>query len=290
MKNFFVLVCAILFIHSSFSQKAPLNWYLKHPQKDKVFGVGATEAYKLLVNRIPKEVIVAVIDSGVETDHPDLKDVIWINSDEIPANGIDDDKNGYVDDVNGWSFLGGQGGDINNEAMEIARMFQKENRYFDGKDASTIDEGDKARYEKFLEIKNDFNREQGVLLAQYKGIEFASKYIANVKKQQGEFSKKANKKYTTKDAIELKLQKNLKRAFLFISPSIIEKQVEGGESQIGGMIRSNTMNADSLRQVIVGDNINSMSERYMDVIDMKDQMPCMVLMCQELLQLPMVIT
>ena len=261
MKNLFFLLSSFFLVSSSFSQKAPLNWYLKHPQKDKVFGVGATEAYKLLVNRKPTDVIVAVIDSGVETDHPDLKDVIWINSDEIPANGIDDDNNGYIDDVNGWSFLGGQGGDINNEAMEIARMFQKENRYFAGKDASSIDEGDKDRYENFLKIKSDFNKEQGQLMAQYKGIEYASKYIANVKKQQGEFSKKANKNYTTKDAIELKLQKNLKRPFLFISPSVIEKQVEGGEAQIGGMIRSNTMNADSLRQVIVGDVVNSLSER-----------------------------
>jgi len=261
MKKIFFLLSSFILVSSSFSQKAPLNWYLKHPHKDNVYGVGATEAYKLLVDRKPKEVVVAVIDSGVETDHPDLKDVIWINSDEIPANGIDDDKNGYVDDVNGWSFLGGQGGDINNEAMEIARMFQKENKYFEGKDASSIDESDKARYEKFLKIKNDFNKEQGQLMAQYKGIEYASKYIANVKKQQGDFSKKANKNYTTKDAIELKLQKNLKRAFLFISPSVIEKQVEGGESQIGGMIRSNTMNADSLRQVIVGDDVNSLSQR-----------------------------
>ena len=261
MKKLFLFVSTILLVGSAFSQKAPLNWYLKHPEKDKVFGVGATEAYKLLQNKKPKEVIVAVIDSGVETDHPDLKDVIWINSDEIPANGIDDDKNGYIDDIHGWSFLGGKELDINNEAMEIARMYQKESKYFQGKDASSIEESDKARYEKYLKIKNDYNKEQGQLLAQYKGVEYASKYIANVKKQQGEFTKVTNKKYVTSDEIELKIQKNLKRAFLFVSPSLIEDQVAGGESQIGGLIRSNTMNADSLRQVIVGDDVNSLTER-----------------------------
>ncbi len=261
MKKLFLLLSSILLVGSSFSQKAPLNWYLKHPDKDKVFGVGATEAYKLLLDKKPKEVIVAVIDSGVEVDHPDLKEAIWINPKEIPANGIDDDKNGYIDDIHGWSFLGGLELDINNEAMEIARMYQKENKYFQGKDAASIEEGDKARYEKFLQIKKDYNKEQGQLLAQYKGIEYASKYIANVKKQQGEFSKKANKKYSTTDEIELKIQKNLKRAFIFIAPSVIENQVVGGEAQIGGMVRSNTMNADSLRQVIVGDDINSLTER-----------------------------
>ena len=50
-------------------------------------------------------VVVAVIDSGVDTDHPDLKNNLWVNQDEIPQNGIDDDKNGYIDDRNGWNFV-----------------------------------------------------------------------------------------------------------------------------------------------------------------------------------------
>ncbi len=49
-------------------------------------------------------VIVAVIDSGTQWDHPDLDDNIWTNSGEIPGNGIDDDNNGYIDDVRGWDF------------------------------------------------------------------------------------------------------------------------------------------------------------------------------------------
>lgn len=51
------------------------------------------------------DVIVAVIDSGVDLDHPDLKDNIWINSDEIPDNNLDDDHNGFIDDVYGWNFV-----------------------------------------------------------------------------------------------------------------------------------------------------------------------------------------
>ena len=58
-------------------------------------------------------VIVAVIDTGVDYNHIDLKQNIWINKLEIPGNGIDDDDNGYVDDVNGWNFVGN-----NNDPMD----------------------------------------------------------------------------------------------------------------------------------------------------------------------------
>jgi thermitase len=48
--------------------------------------------------------VVAVIDEGVDINHPDLRNNIWVNPDEVPNNGVDDDRNGYIDDVNGWDF------------------------------------------------------------------------------------------------------------------------------------------------------------------------------------------
>ncbi len=77
------------------------------PLTGSVAGMDLDEAYKLLEGRAKNKVIVAVIDNGVDINHEDLKGVIWTNTDEIPDNGIDDDKNGYVDDVHGWNFLGG---------------------------------------------------------------------------------------------------------------------------------------------------------------------------------------
>ncbi|MFM7300231.1 MAG: peptidase S8, partial [Crocinitomicaceae bacterium] len=92
MKFKFLLLTQLVYCGVAFSRakpKAPLNWYLNDPKDSKIYGVGADKAYKLLEGKSAKEVIVAVIDSGVETDHPDLKDVIWSNPGEIPNNGID---------------------------------------------------------------------------------------------------------------------------------------------------------------------------------------------------------
>ncbi len=52
-----------------------------------------------------RETVIAMVDTGVDLDHPDLTGRIWVNSDEIPNNGLDDDGNGYVDDVYGWDFF-----------------------------------------------------------------------------------------------------------------------------------------------------------------------------------------
>src|SRR5690606_33988645 len=74
----------------------------------------------IIKNKKGQQVIVAVLDSGMDLDHEDLKDVLWTNSKEIPNNNIDDDKNGYVDDIHGYNFLG----ESYNEQLEVARILR----------------------------------------------------------------------------------------------------------------------------------------------------------------------
>ncbi len=71
------------------------QWYLTK--------IKATEAWN--ETRLSPNVIIAIIDSGVQISHPDLESNIWKNYSEIPANGIDDDRNGFIDDYNGWDFV-----------------------------------------------------------------------------------------------------------------------------------------------------------------------------------------
>ena len=85
---------------------------------DSIPGMSLDKAYDFLQGKKGIEVVVGVVDSGTDLLHEDLKNVAWVNSKEIPSNGIDDDKNGYVDDINGWNFLG----TIYKEHLEYQRI------------------------------------------------------------------------------------------------------------------------------------------------------------------------
>lgn len=107
--------------------------------KDTVPGMSVDRAYKeILKNKKGVKVIVAVVDSGSDIEHEDLKGKIWTNIKEIPGNGIDDDNNGYIDDIHGWNFLG----DIENENLELVRIIKK------GDDGSELYKKAKADYDK----------------------------------------------------------------------------------------------------------------------------------------------
>ena len=87
--------------------------------KDSIPGMSVDKVYsELLKGKNSTPVIVGIVDSGVDIEHEDLKSVIWTNKKEIPGNKIDDDKNGYVDDIYGWNFLG----NITKENYEYERI------------------------------------------------------------------------------------------------------------------------------------------------------------------------
>jgi subtilisin family serine protease len=134
------------------------QWYLKDPQLDNVPGVGANRAYQeILKNLVPTPVVVAVIDSGIDTAHVDLKPVLWRNRGEIPGNGIDDDKNGYIDDVHGWNFLGGPDGrNVNAETLEMTRIVAAGRKRFTGLTAKTVKPADKADFALYQKAENAY--------------------------------------------------------------------------------------------------------------------------------------
>ncbi len=117
MKFILILLALFLFCLKGFSQPVrlapiPKGWQTKDPVSDSLAGISLDKAYQLLRGRKSHPVIVAIIDNGFDISHEDLKKVIWTNPKEIPDNGIDDDHNGYIDDIHGWNFRGAKDGTI----------------------------------------------------------------------------------------------------------------------------------------------------------------------------------
>jgi subtilisin family serine protease len=103
---------------------APHDWHQLDRSETGYYGISLNKAYDLLKGKKSKTVVVAVIDSGIDTLQEDLKPVLWKNPGEIPGNGIDDDHNGYIDDVFGWNFIGGKDGrNVKQDSYEAARVY-----------------------------------------------------------------------------------------------------------------------------------------------------------------------
>ena len=128
IKIIYLALSAIFLINgNSMAQEGPAkNWFNQDAQDDKANGVSTEKAYEYLKGRESKTVIVAVIDSGTDIEHEDLKDVAWTNTDEIAGNGIDDDNNGFIDDVHGWNFIGGKDGtNVGPDTYEVTREYKR---------------------------------------------------------------------------------------------------------------------------------------------------------------------
>lgn len=137
------------------------TWHLAPTNASPYYGTGVEKAYaELLAGLEPKEkVIVAIIDSGTDIEHEDLSDKIWVNDDEVPGNREDDDGNGYVDDVNGWNFIGGpDGSHVDKDTYEVTRLYAKLSDQFEGVDEDSVSSDEQEDYQYYQEIKEAYER------------------------------------------------------------------------------------------------------------------------------------
>jgi len=140
-----------------------MTWYHKDFGTSKVYGVNTENAYKFLESKglKAKTVVVGVLDSGVQVDHPGLAKNIWSNPNEVPNNGKDDDGNGYIDDIHGWNFIGGKSADIDIDNMEVTRVVAKYKPVFEGDD-STKNKANQAKmpeeFAMYMKAKDIFTK------------------------------------------------------------------------------------------------------------------------------------
>jgi subtilisin family serine protease len=149
---------------SVFSQdlKTKFNWHNLDLEADGVRGMSTEKAYQeLLKNRKSTTVIVGVIDSGIDINHEDLKRVIWTNTKEIAGNGIDDDKNGFIDDVYGWDFIGGANGkDVDQEQLESVRIYKNLKAKFGTNPKKRLIKRNKEDYALLQKLKKEIEEEK----------------------------------------------------------------------------------------------------------------------------------
>ena len=164
------------------AEAAANQWYLLDPQQDKTPGTGTTRTYaELLKGRTPAPVVVAVIDSGIDTSHVDLKANLWRNPGEIPGNGIDDDHNGYVDDVRGWNFIGGKDGrNIGVETLEITRVVAKYGPRFAGKTRTQVPVAQRADFDMYTKAKKTYDAKRKELTSQLAQADQAREQISGL--------------------------------------------------------------------------------------------------------------
>ena len=159
----------------------PNNWHSLDKKENGYYGVSAEKAIQsTLKDRKSKTVVVAILDSGVEYKHEDLKDNMWVNPKEIPNNGRDDDQNGYIDDIHGWNFIGGKNGEnVSSDNLEVTRLYAKLKYKYDKADPDKISKADKKSYEEFLKLKEEVESHRQTATEALAGIQKSETMVKN---------------------------------------------------------------------------------------------------------------
>ena len=255
-------------IDENLQLKTKPNWFNLDPEKDHINGISTEKAYEtILKNMKSSPVVVAIIDSGVEIDHEELVGKIWVNEKEIPNNKIDDDTNGYIDDVNGWDFLGNPAGDdLQYESMELTREYVKYMHLSENIDPAKATKQEKLVLEqyKFLKKKYEAKTEE----IESKGgrfyIQLYENYVEAKKIIQNEFEVETVDQ-TVLDKITLvsneKLQKAKKIFEIIKEVDLNEENLTEGYHYFNSLINYGLNTDYNGRYDIIGDNISMLNQK-----------------------------
>ncbi len=265
---FFLFICLDL---TTFGQskdvKLPDNWYNLDLVQNGYFGISTEKAYSELLKDLKpkKKIIVAVIDGGVDVNHEDLKEIIWTNTKEIAGNGIDDDGNGYVDDVHGWNFIGSKRGTLAYDNLELIRIYKKLLPKYGSTIRSTVlDSTEKSEYALFTKVAAEFGKK-------YDDADQNYRYLFAINKVLDSVATVNHKKIPTLEEIELykaddEMEENVKRIIRSGARKSggfdkFYKEMKDAYKEYDVMIKYNLNPKYDERSVLVGDNYTDSHER-----------------------------
>lgn len=261
MKIFLIFICFLPLCAFAQIQK---EWQHLDPEKDKVLGISTIRAYELLKNRKSKPVIVAVIDNGADLSHEDLQAQFWVNPGEIPGNGIDDDKNGYIDDIHGWNFLGNQKGEnIKRDQTELTRIYANLiKKYGDTASCSRFQHDSSAYlyYKKITSLYNETVSDKKKEVVIFENMLWRFLYADSIIKL-----KFPNGQYTQLDLLKMKdssSQINSARNYILdiyaadLDQQKLQSYVKNCEDDLTTRLNVNF----NVRQKIIGDNPDDLSD------------------------------
>jgi subtilisin family serine protease len=154
-------------------------WHLLPYSKKGNAGIGYQEAVKMMKGKIPQPIIVAIADAGVDIYHPDLINNLWKNPLEIEDNGIDDDENGYIDDLYGWNFIG----ETTYDNMELTRQYARLNRIYELKPEAQVKNPDE--YTIYLKMKEKFLKQKREAKLYFDFFQGINEGVESIEKQYG---------------------------------------------------------------------------------------------------------
>lgn len=244
------------------------DWQHKDLVKDSVFGISTNKAYtELLKNKKSKPVVVAVIDSGVDTAHEDLKQVLWINRKEKRGNGKDDDGNKYADDINGWSFLGSAKGNVGYDNLELTRLVRDGKARFEDTAHAATDTTGLAAYE---QLKSSFQEKLAMAQMQLKSIQGFTAVVDSIIAGTGKQAPVASdlQAYQPKNQPEARVKAILEQQ-LQRYPNVAafrEKELKPALDHFTEEAEYQ-LNLDFDPRAVVGDDYKNVNERYYGTTD-----------------------
>lgn len=252
----FKLLALFIFVSSfSIAQKVDadvLNWYNK-----KSPGMNTDKAYKKLKNKKTKTVIVAVIDSGIDIEHKDLEGKIWTNSKEIPNNKVDDDKNGYIDDIHGWNFLGNPNGQNQNDAnLEKTRIYKRLRDKYEKMEPNDVSDADTKEYELYKLVRKEVREEKDQyeqIMAQMDQLPMIIKMVPDMVKNaigKSDYTLKDLQKWNPKDEQMMQIKQ---LAMAVMTGELSEEAIKEQKDQLKSMIDFH-LNVNFNDRDIVGDD------------------------------------